>query len=293
MENRPGAGTIIGTTEAARAAPDGYTLLMISATQTTVETLNPNKPYKLMRDFVPVAVADEFRAGAGGATRRSPVNNLAELIALAKAKPGTLNYGSSGLGSNYHMAGELVKNLAGLDIVHVPYKGSHRRAQRHHRRPDRHDVRLRADHGADDRGPAASRRSAPPGACVRRSSRTCPTSRRPAFLGMNATIWIGVMAPAGTPQAIVDLLNTRDQQDPCASGHSGSRGERQGANPMIMKPDASSAATCSPRSSVGPRSSRPTGSRAIRQIVPTPKDHHNEHPDHTSPAPSTGPARAT
>ena len=67
MENRPGAGTIIGTTEVARAAPDGYTLLMISATQTTVETLNPNKPYRLMRDFVPVAAADEFRAGAGGA----------------------------------------------------------------------------------------------------------------------------------------------------------------------------------------------------------------------------------
>src|ERR1044072_8665796 len=86
MENRPGAGTIIGTTEVARAAPDGYTLLMISATQTTVETLNPNKPYRLLRDFVPVAslVHSEL---ALVVPRRPPVNSLKELIALAKAKP--------------------------------------------------------------------------------------------------------------------------------------------------------------------------------------------------------------
>src|SRR5215212_2662778 len=123
MENRPGAGTIIGTTEAAKSAPDGYTLLMISATQTTVETLNPNKSYKLMRDFVPVAALMNSELVLV-VPQRSPINTLKELIALAKANPGKLNYGSSGPGSNYHMAGELVKNLAGLDIVHVPYKGS-------------------------------------------------------------------------------------------------------------------------------------------------------------------------
>src|SRR5580765_1858954 len=123
MENRPGAGTIIGTAEAARAAPDGYTLLMVSATQTTVETLSPNKPYKLMRDFVPVAslMNSELVMVVHPSV---PANNLAEFIALAKAQPGTLNYASSGIGSNYHMAAELVKNLAGIDIVHVPYKGS-------------------------------------------------------------------------------------------------------------------------------------------------------------------------
>src|SRR5436853_3786198 len=123
MENRPGAGTIIGTTEVARAAPDGYTLLMISATQTTVETLNPNKSYKLMRDFVPVASLMNSELVLV-VPERSPINSLKDLIALAKAKPGTLNYGSSGPGSNYHMAGELIKNLAGLDIVNVPYKDS-------------------------------------------------------------------------------------------------------------------------------------------------------------------------
>src|SRR3954470_12612982 len=109
MENRPGAGSIIGTAEVAKAAPDGYTLLMISATQTTVETLNSNRPYRLMRDFVPVASLMNSELVLV-VPERSPVNTLKELIALAKANPGKLNYGSSGPGSNYHMAGELVKN---------------------------------------------------------------------------------------------------------------------------------------------------------------------------------------
>src|SRR3954463_10310136 len=119
MENRPGAGTIIGTTEVARAAPDGYTLLMISATQTTVETLNPNKSYRLMRDFVPVASLMNSELVLV-VPERSPVNTLKELIALARANPGKLNYGSSGPGSNYHMAGgSLQKNPRGRN-THPP-----------------------------------------------------------------------------------------------------------------------------------------------------------------------------
>src|SRR3954453_14772396 len=104
MEKRPGAGTLIGTSEAAKSPPDGYTLLMISATQTTVETLNPNKSYRLMRDFVPVASLMNSELVLV-VPERSPVNTLKELIALAKANPGKLNYGSSGPGSNYHMGG--------------------------------------------------------------------------------------------------------------------------------------------------------------------------------------------
>jgi tripartite-type tricarboxylate transporter receptor subunit TctC len=123
MENRPGAGTIIGTDAAAKSPPDGYTLLMISATQTTTETLVPNKPFKLMRDFVPVAslLNSELVMVVPASV---PVNTVKEFIALAKSKPGALNYASSGVGSNYHMAGELFKNLTGTDILHVPYKGS-------------------------------------------------------------------------------------------------------------------------------------------------------------------------
>src|SRR5215475_14236201 len=123
MENRPGAGTIIGTEAAAKSPPDGYTLLMISATQTTTETLVPNKPFKLMRDFVPVAslLNSELVMVVPPSV---PVNTVKEFIALAKSKPGVLNYASSGVGSNYHMAGELFKNLTGTEIVHVPYRGS-------------------------------------------------------------------------------------------------------------------------------------------------------------------------
>src|SRR5436305_10906677 len=120
MEDRPGAGSVIGTTEVARSAPDGYTLLMISATQTTVETLNPNKPYRLMRDFVPVAALMNSELVLV-VPERSPVNTLKELIGLARANPGKLNYGSSGPGSNYHMAGRLLKNPAGPDYKPAPY----------------------------------------------------------------------------------------------------------------------------------------------------------------------------
>jgi hypothetical protein len=123
MENRPGAGTIIGTDAAAKSPPDGYTLLMISATQTTTETLVPNKPFKLLRDFVPVAAL--LNSELVMVVHPSvPVNTVKEFIALAKSKSGALNYASSGVGSNYHMAGELFKNLTGTDILHVPYKGS-------------------------------------------------------------------------------------------------------------------------------------------------------------------------
>src|SRR5215471_11734948 len=123
MENRPGAGTIIGTDAAAKSPPDGYTLLMMSATQTTTETLVPTKPYKLLRDFVPVAslLSSELVMVVHPSV---PANTVQDFIALAKAKPGKLNYASSGVGSNYHMAGELFKNLTGTDILHVPYRGS-------------------------------------------------------------------------------------------------------------------------------------------------------------------------
>ncbi|MFZ1922924.1 MAG: tripartite tricarboxylate transporter substrate-binding protein, partial [Xanthobacteraceae bacterium] len=123
IENRPGAGTTIGTDYVAKSAPDGYTLLMASGTQTVNETLYKDKPYQLLRDLVPIAPMEEN--GLVLVVNPSvPANNLAELLALARAKPGVLNFGSSGPGSNYHMAAELLKNLTGIDIVHVPYKGS-------------------------------------------------------------------------------------------------------------------------------------------------------------------------
>ena len=123
MENRPGAGSVIGTETVAKAAPDGYTLLMISGTQTVNETLVAKKSYQLLRDFIPVAPL--IRSDLVLVVHPTvPAKTLPELIALARAKPGKLNFASSGPGSNYHMAAELLKNLTGIDIVHVPYKGS-------------------------------------------------------------------------------------------------------------------------------------------------------------------------
>ena len=234
LENRPGAGTIIGTTEAAKSAPDGYTLLMISATQTTVETLNPNRPYRLMRDFVPVAslLNSELVLVV---PQRSPVNTLKELIALAKAKPGTLNYGSSGPGSNYHMAGELIKNLAGLDIVHIPYKGSTgARADIVSGQIDMmfDSVPTMAATIEDGRVKAL-------GTSGKVRSPILPTVPTIAEAGIpeyNATIWIGVMAPAGTPRAIVDLLN-REINKILLRPDIAESWRRQGANTMIMSPD--------------------------------------------------------
>jgi tripartite-type tricarboxylate transporter receptor subunit TctC len=234
LENRPGAGSIIGTTEVAKATPDGYTLLMISATQTVVETLNPNRPYRLMRDLVPVAAVMNSELVLV-VPQRSPVNSLRELIALAKAKPGTLNYGSSGPGSNYHMAGELIKNLAGLDIVHIPYKGS---------------TGARADivSGQIDMMFDA----VPTMAATIEDGRvkalgTSGTSRSPVLPNVptiaeagipeyNHTIWIGVMAPAGTPKPIVETLN-REINKILSRPEIKESWRRQGTNTMVMTPE--------------------------------------------------------
>lgn len=205
MENRPGAGTVIGTEVAAKSPPDGYTLLMISATQTVNETLIGDKPYQLMRDFVPVAqlfhseLVMVVPPGLGLTTAK-------DFIALAKAKPGTLNYASSGIGSNYHMAGELFKNLTGTEIVHVPYRGS---------TGARTDILAGNIQMMFDSVPTmapfikAGKVVALGTSGTRRSVTLpdVPTLAEAGVPGFEASIWIGMMVPKGTPQPIVDLLN--------------------------------------------------------------------------------------
>ena len=112
VENRPGAGSIIGTDSVAKAAPDGYNLLLMSNAQTVNETLIVNKPYQLLRDFVPVAPIN-YSDLVLVANPALPVASTKELIKLALAKPGKLNYASSGQGTPYHMAGELFKSMSG------------------------------------------------------------------------------------------------------------------------------------------------------------------------------------
>ena len=123
IDDRPGAGSVIGTDLVAKAPPDGYTLLMMSNTHTVNESLLHNKPFNLLRDFVAVAPVN-YSDLVLVVHPSVPANSLQELIELARSKPGKLNYASSGPGTPYHLAGELFKTMAGLDIVHVPYKGS-------------------------------------------------------------------------------------------------------------------------------------------------------------------------
>jgi tripartite-type tricarboxylate transporter receptor subunit TctC len=235
MENRPGAGTIIGTDAAAKSPPDGYTLLMMSATQTTTETLVPNKPFKLMRDFVPVAslLNSELVMVVHPSV---PATTVKEFIALAKAKPGALNYASSGVGSNYHMAGELFKNLTGTNILHVPYKGS---------TGARNDivsgqVEMMFDSVTTMAQMVQSgrvRALATTGKVRSAILPDVPTLAEAGVPGYEATMWVGVMAPTGTPQSIVDLLNTEINKV-LARPDVKAVWEQQGAIPMSMKPDA-------------------------------------------------------
>ena len=123
VEDKPGGGSVIGTDAVAKSTPDGYTLLLMSNTHTVNETLLHNKPFELMRDFVPVAPINysDLLLVVHPSVKAT---NLKELLKLAKENPGKLNYASSGPGTPYHMAGELFKAMADVAIVHVPYKGS-------------------------------------------------------------------------------------------------------------------------------------------------------------------------
>jgi len=229
MENKPGAGTIIGTSEAAKAPPDGYTLLMISATQTTVETLNPNKSYKLVRDFVPVAglINSELVLVV---PERSPFNTLKELIAFAQANPGKLNYGSSGPGSNYHMAGELIKNLAGLDMVHVPYKGS--TGARNDLISGQIDLMFDSVPTMAPMIEGGRVKALGTSGKVRSAVLpNVPTIAEAGIPGYEATIWIGVVAPTGTPKPNIEINSILMRPDIVESWR------RQGANTMVMSPD--------------------------------------------------------
>ncbi|MCW5604227.1 MAG: tripartite tricarboxylate transporter substrate binding protein [Burkholderiales bacterium] len=124
VDNRPGAASIIGAEIAARSPPDGYTFLVATATTLAANpALNSKLPYHPERDFAPVAMlgASPYLLAVNSGL---PVKTAAQLIAYAKANPGKLSFGSAGTGSSAHLAGEMFKHMAGIDIVHIPYKGS-------------------------------------------------------------------------------------------------------------------------------------------------------------------------
>jgi tripartite-type tricarboxylate transporter receptor subunit TctC len=235
IEDRPGAGSILGTEAVARAAPDGYTLLLMSNTHTTNESLIPNKPFALMRDFVAVAPIN-YSDLLMVVHPSVPAKDIGEFIALAKSKPGQLNYASSGPGTPYHMAGELFKAMSGTDIVHVPYKGS---GEARNAVIGGH-VQMMLDAITTMAANARAGQVRALGTTgAKRSSvlPDVPTIAEAGVPGYEATIWLGLMAPAATPKPIVDRLNAEvvkiisrpDLQKTWAE---------QGAVSMIMDPAA-------------------------------------------------------
>jgi tripartite-type tricarboxylate transporter receptor subunit TctC len=206
VENHTGAGGVIGTVETVKSQPDGYTLLMMSNTQTANESLVPQRKYELMRDLVPIAPIN-YSDLVIVVHPQVAAKSLQDFIALAKSQPGKLNYASSGQGTPYHMAGELFKSMAGIDVVHVPYRNSG-------------EARSGVIGGQVQMMIDAVTTMAPNVAAgqVRALATTgktrsavlpdVPTASEAGVPGYEATIWLGLMAPAGTPKPIIDKLNT-------------------------------------------------------------------------------------
>ena len=233
VENRPGAGSIIGTDAVAKSAPDGYTLLLMSNTHTINESLIPKKPFALMKDFAPVAPIN-YSDLVLAVHPSVPAKNVSELIKLAtsKAKGQGLSYASSGNGTPYHLAGELFKSMAKVDILHVPHKGSG-------------EARTSAMSGQVDMmfdaittmtsNVRAGRVRALGTTGLKRSKvlPELPTVSEAGVKGYESTIWLGVMAPAATPRPILDRLNAEITRI-TTRGDTTAAWEKQGAEALVM-----------------------------------------------------------
>jgi tripartite-type tricarboxylate transporter receptor subunit TctC len=205
IENRPGGGSVIGTDIVAKSAPDGYTLLLMSNTHTVNESLMPGKPFVLMRDFTAVAPIN-YSDLVLVVNPAVPAKTLVELIALAKAQPGKLNYASSGPGTPYHMAGELFKAMAGLDIVHVPYKESS--GARTGVLGGQVEMMFDAVTVMNEHVKAGKVRAlATSGKSRSTVMPDVPTLSEAGVPDYDAVIWLGLIAPKATPPDIVTRLN--------------------------------------------------------------------------------------
>ena len=207
VENRTGAGGLIGTEAAAKAPADGYTLLMMSNTQTANESLVPaaQRKYELMRDLLPIAPVN-YSDLVIVVHPSVQAKTLTEFIALAKSQPGKLNYASSGRGTPYHMAGELLKTMAGIDVVHVPYRNSGEARSG----VIGGQVQMMID-AVPAMAPNIAENQVRALATTGKTRSTVlpavPTVTEAGITGYEATIWLGLMAPAGTPKPIIDKIN--------------------------------------------------------------------------------------
>ena len=234
IENRPGGGAVIGTDAVAKSAPDGYSILVMSNTHTVNETLIPKKPYDLMRDLAPISGinSQDLMLVAPPSIK---ANNLREFIALAKAQPGKLNYASSGPGTPYHMAGELFKHMAGVDIVHVPHKGSDQ--ARTAVLAGQVDMMFDAISTIMSHVRAGKLKALGTTGKTRSSvTPDIPTISEAGVPGYEATIWLGLMAPAATPKPTLERLSAQVRKVINAPDVK-ENWSKQGAVPMGMTPE--------------------------------------------------------
>ena len=235
VDDKPGGGSVIGTDVAAKAAPDGYTLLMMSNTHTVNETLLPNKPFQLLRDFVAVAPVN-YSDLVLVANPALAASSTQDLIKLALAKPGKLNYASSGPGTPYHMAGELFKSMSGTHLVHIPYKGSS--GARTDVIGGQVDLMFDAVTTMAEQVRAGKVKAiATTGKARSEVMPDVPTLHESGVPGYEATIWLGLMAPKGTPAEIVHKLNeavSKIVNQPEVR----QLWTKQGAVPLVMTPEA-------------------------------------------------------
>ena len=205
VENRPGAGSNIATEMVARADPDGYTLYMVAVTSAINQTLYKNLKFDLVNDFAPVALAVKV-PNVLVLNPKVPAKTVEELVAYARANPGKLNFASSGSGTSIHMAGELFKQLAKIQVTHIPYKGSS---------PALTDlIGGQVDYMFDNMPSAwphveAGKLRALAVTTAERSKTApeLPTMQESGFPAFDVSSWFGVIAPKGTSPEIVNTLN--------------------------------------------------------------------------------------
>jgi tripartite-type tricarboxylate transporter receptor subunit TctC len=234
IENKPGAGSLIGVQAVAQAAADGYTLLAGASTVTTLQVVHKKMPFDIVRDFAPITqlvVLPQVLV----AHPSVPAKSLAELVALAKQRPGELNYASAGLGTAPHLAMELLKSMAGIDLRHVPYRGVGPGLT--DLLAGRVSVMIVNLLSAKPHIEAATLRALAVTSRRRASDLPeVPTLAEAGLAGYEALQWFGLCAPAGTPNDIVERLqkeiaeglNTREIKDRLV--HEGA--EPVGSTPM-------------------------------------------------------------
>jgi tripartite-type tricarboxylate transporter receptor subunit TctC len=206
VDNRPGATQIIGAQLAAKATPDGYTLFFGSVTSLAINPASrPKLPYDPLRDFAPLTLC--FSTPLYLVVHNAvPAKSVKELVAFARAQPGKLTFASGGAGTSQHLAGELFKSMAKVDLVHVPYKGA---------APAMVDVQagqvnlMFEGGGLNYLREGKIRILAVTSARRTASAPELPTVHEAGLPGFETTIWFGLAAPAATPRALIDILSAK------------------------------------------------------------------------------------